>query len=572
MSEVSPMARMTRREYIQLCAAMGVPVSAQILAACGDDGGGGGGGTDAGDAGMGTDSGSDVGADAVEDTIEIPDLPEYEYDGEPGPADMFQHGVASGDPLTDAVILWTRCTEDGADEIPVWWEISLDAEFTQRLAVGETTTDASRDFTVKVDASGLVPGRTFYYRFFAKGVESPIGRTRTAPEGGVDRLRVAFVSCSSFAHGYFHVYQSLAQQADLDVILHLGDYIYEYGDGQYGDVRTYDPPHEILTLEDYRRRYRHYRADADLQEAHRQHPFICVWDDHESTDNSWPGGANNHQENEGDWETRKAASIQTYFEWLPIREQDEEGKIWRRFNYGELLDLFMLDTRLWGREEEGVNINDPEVSNPERQLLGADQEAWLAEQFQTSTATWKFLGQQVMFGQLVVGAAGLNPDQWDGYPAARERVFDMIENNAADNVVVLTGDIHSTWAMDLTRTPQDADAYDPESGDGAIAVEFVVPAITSPALESLSSGGDLIYNVIYSSNPHIKYVELSKRGYWILDVTADRLHADLFHFEDIRETETEEYWVLAYDVQSGVPHIVETDGPLTPPTGFDLAP
>jgi alkaline phosphatase D len=282
----------------------------------------------------------------------------------------------------------------------VRWQIARDGAFTDIARSGELTTDGDRDYTVKVDVTGLSPATTYYYRFIALGGSSPIGRTRTAPSGGVARLRFAVVSCSSYAHGFFHAYRSIAQRLDLDAVVHLGDYIYEYGSGQYGTARPYEPEHEILNLADYRARYAYYRKDPDLQAVHRQHPFIAVWDDHESANNAWVDGAENHTPGaEGKWADRKAAAAQAYAEWMPIRELEGPTKIYRSLRYGDLAELIMLDTRSWGREEQ-VPQSDSRINDPNRQLLGQDQEAWLSERLRTSTAQWKLVGQQVMMGQL----------------------------------------------------------------------------------------------------------------------------------------------------------------------------
>lgn len=448
----------------------------------------------------------------------------------PPEPEVFLHGVASGDPLADAVILWTRVTSPDGAPVQVAWRVATDPSMSDVVAEGTFDTDADRDHTVKVDVTGLSAGTTYYYRFEALAEASKVGRTRTAPTGSVSRLRFAFCSCSSWAHGYFNAYRHIAQRSDLDLVLHLGDYIYEYGDDQYGDLlleepRLYDPPHEIITLEDYRRRYALYRTDPDLQEVHRQHPFICVWDDHESANDAWQNGAQNHDPSEGDWAQRKAEAMQAYFEWMPIRD-NAELKIWRAFRYGDLVDLLMLDTRLWGREQQYGELGEEPPMDPERQILGADQEAWLFGELEGSTATWKIIGQQVMFGQLGLVT---NPDQWDGYPEARERFFDVVEASAIDNVVVLTGDIHSSWGMDLARDPFDP-AYDPDTGAGSFGVEFVAPGITSPGFPDALAG---LAEGVKGDNPHMKLVELVRRGYVVLDIDAERVQAAWYHVDTI---------------------------------------
>jgi alkaline phosphatase D len=503
-----------------------------------------------------------LGATGCEDDGETGfEAPPYEYDGPAGPDDLFQHGVASGDPLSDRVILWTRVTQDQLEAVDVYFEIATDPMMMNLVNAGYApVADGARDFTAKVDADGLSPSTTYYYRFRAMDKVSPIGRTKTAPapEDQVDLSRIAICSCSSLSNGYFHAYREMAKQ-DLDAVLHLGDYIYEYGGG---GVRQYEPDREIVTLEDYRTRYSQYRRDPDLQEAHRQHPFIVVWDDHESTNNSWEDGAQNHQpETEGDWQVRKDTAQQVYSEWMPIRDQEDVGKIWRKFQYGNLFDLLMLDTRLFGRDEQ-VSDEDGR-SDPERTILGEQQAVWLDENLSGSTATWKLLGQQVMFGQLWVGdGTPLNNDQWDGYEASRDRVFDTIEANDVDNTVVLTGDIHTSWSMDLSRNPQDSEVYNPETGEGSLGTEFVVTSITSPSLGSLTAFGDLVDQVLSENDPHIKYYELVKKGFAVLDIRPDRLQTDYFYVGDVADPNDEFLEIgQSMRVDEGTHHVVAVDEP-----------
>ncbi len=450
---------------------------------------------------------------------------------EPEPDARFTHGIASGDPLPDAIVLWTRVSPDaGATAaVMVTWQLADDAAFTAGLREGMVSTDGDRDWTVKVDVTGLSAGRTYYYRFRALGAVSPVGRTRTAPTGSVSRLRFAVVSCSSLAHGYFFAYRQLARIADLDAVIHLGDYIYEYGSGTYGNVRAYDPPTEIRTLSDYRRRYAHYHRDADLRAMHRQHPIIPVWDDHEFADNAYLDGAENHTPaTEGPFADRKAAAKRAWWEWMPVRDT-ADGHIFRRLAFGDLADLVMLDTRMWGRAMQPTVV-DGGVTDANRALLGDDQERWAFDTLRSSTARWKLLGQQVMMAQLV---QFLNNDQWDGYPAARARFFNLLRAMAVQNVVVLTGDIHTSWANELTETPRDASTYDPATSRGALAVEFVVPGISSPGFPpSLAN----LAPQILAEAPHMKFVDLTRRGFGLLDVTPERVQAAWHHLDDVAQT------------------------------------
>jgi alkaline phosphatase D len=373
------------------------------------------------------------------------------------------------------------------------------------------------------------------------------------------------VSCSSYAHGYFHSYKALGRRADLDAVLHLGDYIYEYATAldmpcfgkTYGGVRPYDPPHEIKTLEDYRRRYAHYRRDPDLQEAHRQHPFITVWDDHEFTNDAFVGGAENHDASEGDWEARKRAAKQAYAEWMPIREQ-MDGKIYRRLRYGSLVDLIMLDTRIEGRDEQVRGPNAPERGAMMRQLLGAQQESWLRTQLVDAGGRWKLIGQQVMMAGVIDEFP--NVDQWDGYPAARQRFFEMITSTMSRDVVVLTGDIHSSWAWDLVP---DGASYDRTSGAGAVAVEIVVPAITSPG--TTAQVGAILGERLRMAKPNLSFVDLVRRGYVIVDVTRERVEAAWFLFDRIDVPTAQMERVAAVRATSrGTAHLRELAQPSEP--------
>lgn len=574
------MAPFTRREAFKRFSLLLAAAALPMTPACSDDSsadntlpdgsgegdtgldGSGSGGTDTSDGDTGVDgSGSDTGSEDTTPPVDVeqgpgptdeelldgeplPDgLESYEYTGEPGPESLFECGVASGDPTSEAIILWTRVsTADPTTPVEVFYEVADDADFTRRRAAGRFTTSAERDFTVKLDLGGFRPRKRYFYRFSSLGRTSRIGQFRTAPEGDVSMLRFAVVSCSSFAHGYYHTYRQLADRSDLDAILFLGDYIYEYGNGEYGSVRELDPPTECITLSDYRRRYAHHRRDANLADAHANHAFLAVWDDHETADNSFTDGAENHDPvNEGPWSERKAAGIQAYFEWMPIREQGD-SRIFRTLNYGNLAELIFLDTRLWGRDEQ-VAGNSPEVTNPDRTLLGTDQEQWLAEQLTTATAKWKLVCQQVMMGQWRSPGSGgnlgpiFNSDGWDGYDATRSRLFSSIRAAAVDNIVVLTGDIHSSWAMDLTEMPYDPAMYDPATGDGSLAVEFVTPAVTSPGFPR-GLGANLATN-LKRANPHMRFVELESRGYLIVDLDADKARGYWFlHNDVIRETVT----------------------------------
>src|SRR5262245_18485905 len=466
--------------------------------------------------------------------------------------EVFAHGVASGDPLRDRVILWTRVTpREAAKKVSVKWTIARDPELRHKVDSGRVHTRYNSDFSVKVDVEHLDAGETYYYRFEADGARSPVGRTRTLPHGRVQRLRLGVVSCSNYPFGFFNAYGLIARRVDLDAVLHLGDYLYEYRNGTFGDgaaiMRVPQPDRETVSLADYRLRHATYKSDPDLQEAHRQHPFITVWDDHESANDSWKGGAENHQpDTEGDWRVREARSIRAYNEWMPIRSRTaRDARIFRRFRFGNLAEFTMLDTRLFGRDQQAASPADTAtINDPARQLLGERQEHWLFRKLADSQADgvrWRILGQQVMMAQLSLdfGASIANPDQWDGYRPARERVFDHLREHRIRDVVVLAGDIHSSWGSDLTSNPFDFSSYDPATGTGALAVELITPGVTSPFLFPDTPAGAAqaaaAAQQLRAISPHVKWIELFRRGYVLLDIDNDRVQGEWYYMRNVRE-------------------------------------
>ncbi len=492
----------------------------------------------------------------------------------------FFHGLASGDPLEDRVIIWTRVTPDdlNTESIEVEWQVATDAQLMNVVKSGTFTTTAERDYTVKVDVTGLEPGTTYYYGFKALGRASLTGRTKTTPIADqTDHLRFAIVSCSNYPAGYFNAYKRIAERNDLDAVIHLGDYIYEYAQGVYEDStvaqdRPNIPANEILSVEDYRTRYSTYRLDTALARVHQQHPFITVWDDHESANDSYVDGAENHDpETEGDWETRKAIARQVYFEWMPIRDTEDQS-VYRKLSYGNIADLIMLDTRLEGREIQIFNVLDSALYAEDRTLLGTEQKAWLKEQLETSTANWKIIGQQVIFSPMELGWGALQDttfnyyeieslflDIWDGYPAEREEIIDLLVEKDIDNAVFLTGDFHTAFAMDVTKEPAlvslqeipplgtvpfyaESPTYDPETGEGSVAVEFVCSSVSSANFdENVGLEAAVILQAFVNNpielpgfpslgnpNPHIKYADLIQHGYYLLDVKSDTVQADYY--------------------------------------------
>lgn len=339
----------------------------------------------------------------------------------------FLHGVASGDPTQDAVIIWTRVTPQTAGDVRVSWQVSRDGAFSDLVTTGEMVTNAERDYTVKVDAIGLESGSRYFYRFMTGDKTSTVGMTKTLPEGAVDSVKLAVMSCANFPAGYFNVYELAAQRDDLDAMLHLGDYIYEYGRGGYASEHAAElgrevlPAGELLSLSDYRTRYGLYRGDASLQKLHAKLPFITVWDDHEVANDTWKDGAENHNQGEGDFDARKQAALQAYFEWLPIRpwREGNHEEIYRSFSFGDLLDLHMLDTRVLARDKQldYGNYLDPatgafndqqflaDVTDTQRTLLGQTQLLWLQGKLLQSSAKWQLLGQQILMGRMMLPAA-----------------------------------------------------------------------------------------------------------------------------------------------------------------------
>lgn len=531
----------------------------------------------------------------------------------------FYHGVASGDPLADRVIIWTRITPENIDGsfVEVKWRIATDVGLENIVKTGIFNTDASRDYTVKIDVTGLQANTTYYYEFEAYGKKSLIGRTKTTPTGNQSQhLKFAVVSCSNYQAGFFNVYQRIAERNDLDAVIHLGDYIYEYGDRGYGDstiatLRPLEPATEILSLEDYRTRYSTYRLDTSLVRIHQQHPFITVWDDHESANDSYKDGAENHDENEGNWETRKSVAKQAYFEWLPIRDNDERS-VYRKISYGNLMDLIMLDTRLEGREVQLQSVTDPELNDPDRTILGTTQKQWLLDQLSNSSARWKVIGQQVMFSELNVGWAALADtsfsyealestflDIWDGYPAERTQLINFIKQSNIDNVVILTGDVHSAFAFDVVDNPVNVtfqtlpivgqapfytpNNYNATTGEGSIAVEFVTPSVTSA---NFDENIDLATAQTFQSqinkpiepipglinlgnpNPHMKYADLIQHGYFLLDIKPDSTQAN-WYYSPILEVSQEEAFEAAFYTKNGSNHLQKATAASAPKSNQD---
>jgi len=517
----------------------------------------------------------------------------------------FLHGVASGDPLADRVILWTRLTPDDAllesidqlvreaphdrraaewlaelQHLPVAWLVATDAQCRQVVRRGVTFTGAAQDHTVKVDVTGLQPGTSYFYRFHCLGQASPIGRTRTLPRAGVRRVRLAVFSCSNYPAGFFNAYAAAAQLDDVDAAVHLGDYIYEYDRDGYASQRAEQlgrvslPAHELLTLADYRARHAQYKGDPALQAAHAAMPFITVWDDHEIANDAWRDGAQNHDPaSEGSWPARRSAALQAYHEWMPTRlpQPGRPERIFRSFDFGDLVSLHMLDTRLIGRERQ-LNLGDyvgttgfdtarfaAALSDPSRQLLGGEQLAWLQTQMARSQATWQVLGQQVLMARMNVPlpllllqigvsayaalvdkartrpaeltpqelailqapAIPYNLDAWDGYAAARESVLG-IARSLDRNLISLAGDTHNAWASDLR-----------DAGGAAVGVEFATSSVSSPGFEDVFPEEEpaAFAAALQALIEPLVYCDTSRRGFMVLTCTPGEAQAD-WHYVD----------------------------------------
>jgi len=443
----------------------------------------------------------------------------------------FQHGVASGDPLSDRVILWTRVSPTSPTEtdskLVSWW-IGLDENGNNPVQQGESQAKPEHDYTFKVDATGLAPNERYFYGFEHQGFRSDTGRTRTLPNAAQqtstnDAVRLAVTSCANYPQGYFNAYRHIANTNDLNAVLSLGDYLYEYGEGEYGNGEALDrvpePPHETLSLSDYRVRHAQHKAEPDLQAAHAAHPWIVIWDDHESANNSWQDGAENHTSDEGDWSTRKTAAIKAYYEWMPIRELP--SGLFRHFRFGKLADLVMLDTRLTGRDEQ-VEANDLDGARaPERSLLGPVQEQLFLDHLTATNADsvrWKVVGQQIVFAPWSNDDTLLNPDSWDGYRASREKVLEHLQDGEIDDVIVLTGDVHSAWGMNITNKDRTQNQ----------AIELVTAAVSSPPLASASARTAELVSRATIEQPHIKYAEGLSNGYLIVDLNANRARAEWY--------------------------------------------
>jgi alkaline phosphatase D len=497
----------------------------------------------------------------------------------------FRHGVASGDPYPDSVLLWTRVTPEEAAApgsgigapVRVRWEVAADAAFARVVARGMVDTGTWRDHTVKVVAGGLQPASTYWYRFRLGQEYSAVGRTRTAPAAGaaVERLRMGVVSCANYQAGYFAAYRHLADRGDLDLILHLGDYLYEYAPGEYQArdvvVRPHDPAVEMTRLEHYRRRHAQYKQDPDLQALHAAAPFVVTWDDHESANDAWSGGAENHTEGiEGAWADRSGFARQAYAEWMPVR-YEPGGKLYRRLEFGSLASLSMLDLRSY-RSQQAASQVAADIDDPARTITGAGQMDWLLGGLGNNGPQWKLVGNPVMItpvrfpstlntqelhalsellGDRNIDGVPYNVDQWDGYTADRNQVMRHLRDNAVTDTVFLTGDIHSGWACDL---PADPLTY-PLNGR-SVAAELVCTSVTSDNLDDILRAPERtaslpVESAIKLLNPHIKYLDFDSHGFSVLDVTPAEVRMDWYKLADRTDAASPSGRTSSWSVQAG---------------------
>ncbi|MCU0419566.1 MAG: alkaline phosphatase D family protein [Cyclobacteriaceae bacterium] len=457
----------------------------------------------------------------------------------------FYHGVASGDPLADRVILWTRVTPDTQlPKINVAWEVAEDEAFASIYRTDTTSTHAARDYTVKVDVDGLKPGRKYFYRFKALNATSPVGQTKTTPTGPQDSLKLAIVSCSNWEWGFFNAYDKIANRTDVDAVIHLGDYIYEYGQGKYGDttIRKNLPTHEIVTLQDYRTRHSLYRLDKGLRRLSQRHPMIAIWDDHEVANNVYTTGAQNHQPGqEGDFAKRREAAVKAYYEWLPIRES---AKHYRAFSYGSLADVFMLDERLEGRTKPADSMNDPAFLSEEQTMLGQEQLAWFENGLKNSTAQWKVVGNQVIFADVelspVYPKMPRNLDSWDGYPKEKARLVETIRTQKIQDIIFITGDTHASWAIEAATEVKKT--YNPQTSKGAFAVELGTTSVSSANDNEYHSTDTVrrMEEAMRKANPHVKYLNARDHGYLLLTLYPQAARGEWYYMESLRQPETSE--------------------------------
>ena len=495
----------------------------------------------------------------------------------PAVSSVFQHGVASGDPTTDSVIIWTRVRVPVGDNATVSWFVA-DHDGNE-LRTGVATARSDHDWTLSIEVTGLGPATQYRFWFQALGELSPVGLTRTLPADKPARVRFAQVSCAKFNAGYFNAYARIAERHDLDFVLHLGDYIYEASQTPpasqtaSADIgRPFDPLHECRSLEDYRRRYAQYRSDPDVQALHAAHPLIATVDDHEFADGAWKSGAAEHlEERDGPWSERLAAAFQAREEWLPIRRPNVQDptQVFRSVPLGELAELLLIDTRT----QRDLPCPEPGMSEAERSALGEAQREWLFDSLGKSTAKWRLLGNPSVLSHtwsdslsiplkealvkvklMDIDAAGCDWDQWDGYPGERDALLTFLSTNRIENVVVLSGDVHVGMAIEVAR----------RQGESPVAVEFVNASLTSQNLDDKMGWQPLTESIALAEEfvkglDHVKWVDFDSHGYSVVEVTPQRVLSEWWSVDAVSRRTERETCVAAWQVLSGRPHILPAD-------------
>jgi len=486
----------------------------------------------------------------------------------------FNHGVASGDPLEDRVILWTRVTPQQAGPVEVILEVSENKNFSKVAYSKKLNTSSLSDYTIKYDFLAKQycnSDNGFFYRFRAGNSVSETGRSKTFSKN-IKSAKIAIFSCSNFPAGYFNAYQAAAEKNDLDLWLHLGDYLYEYPMGGYATEnaeklgRAPIPIHEMVTLSDYRQRHAQYKLDQGSIALHKHAPLIAVWDDHEFSNDAWKRGAENHSEDgsEGDFYARRSAAIKAYYEWMPIREQQNKRRIFRDFKIGKLMHLIMLDTRQFGRDKQ-IQPKDylsksgfyqakfyNDLNSEYRELLGAEQFSWIEDKILNSNAAWTIFGQQVLMTKLkfpdisktlkaeeipdflkpYLKLLGLgipsNLDAWDGYPAARNKLYKLMKN-AKKKFISLAGDTHNSWVSELEN----------QSGE-KVGIELGAPSVTSPGItDVLNLDENNFVDSIVKLNKELQWMNPSNRGYLFLDCTDSKIIASFNFIKELENINSE---------------------------------
>lgn len=492
---------------------------------------------------------------------------------------IFQHGIASGDPLQDRVILWTHISAPRHNPIDVTWELATDADFKQIIQTGTAIAHPEDDHTVHADPAGLQAGTHYFYRFHALGQTSPTGRTKTLPADDVSHIRFAQASCAKFNAGFFNAYARIAERDDLDFLLHLGDYIYEAanippaGQTPGADIgRPFDPLHECKTLGDYRARYAQYHRDPDVQAMHAALPIIATVDDHEFADGAWRGGADVHDEAvDGPWIERVRTALRVRWEWLPIRHPDPNDslRVYRSLHFGKLADLFLINTRT----HRDQPVPAPEMNDPNRTELGLEQREWLFKKFDNSTAKWRILANPSILGTTwkknlpesvkpallktkLINSSGDGPDfdQWDGYPAERDMLFHKMRDHALGNFIVLSGDIHVCLAQELR-----VNAFD--ETEEPVAVECINTSLTSQNFDDKMKWEARTKSIPFEQEmmrefPHMKYIDLDSHGYNIVDVTPEHIQIEWWLVDTVLNRTKNESLGARWKVESGKSRLI----------------